>query len=562
MQTLRLMAADRAAPVSARPTDAVPGTGDRARALTVAAPIFAAVLVCALVVLGIATSRSAGMIAALWPAAGVGVVAWLRAPRSAAFDWTYGLLLAAAYGVGNLLVGNPPAAAVMFIAANMLEVLAAVALVRALSDRIDFRSVRGFSWFLLAVAVLAPLPSALFAATFLTTAGSPVDFAAMFGTWWFGHALGFAVITPVGLTFSRAELQRWRSARRMTEAVVVLGAVVLAGLLVFAQSRVPAPFILTPLLILAAARLRLHGTGVAILLLTPIAIGAALMGVGPIQVPEGDIEQNVRLTQLFMIMGCMPAMLVAVLLDERDDFAAAARRDQAKAERASEGKSRLLANVSHEIKSPISGVIGIGDLWRAGKLGPLTDTQKEMSEMLVRTARQIEVLAHDLLDVARAESGAVSVDLRPVEVGALLEDIRRDTALIPEAVGLRMVIDKPEGRLLVNADSVRLSQVMRNLVTNAVKYGASGGLITFRASRVGADRVRLEVIDLGPGLSDEKQAQLFEPFNRLGMERSTVEGHGIGLALAKRLVELQGGRIGVDSTPGEGANFWVELKAA
>lgn len=561
MLSSRLMANGPAATVSAPAPDSGVRQDARARALAVASPVFAAVLVCALVVVGIATSRSAGMIAALWPAAGVGVVAWLRAPRSAAFDWTYGLLLSAAYGVGNLLVGNPLPLTLMFIVANMLEVLAAVALFRRLGSRIDFRSVRGFTWFTLAVPVLAPLPGALFAATFLNSMVGD-DFLSMFGTWWFGHALGFAVIAPVGLTLSRAELARWRSPRRMAEAALLLGAVVVAGLLVFGQTQTPAPFVLTPLLILAAARLRLLGTGVAIVLLSTICIGAALMGLGPIQVPGGDVEQNVRLTQLFMIMGCMPAMLVAVLLAERDDFAAAARSDQAKAERASEGKSRLLANVSHEIKSPISGVIGIGDLWRAGKLGPLTETQKEMSEMLVRTARQIEVLAHDLLDVARAESGAVAVDLRPVEVGGLLEDLRRSTALIPEAVGLRLVIDKPEGRLLAHADSVRLSQVLTNLATNAVKYGASGGLITFRATRPSADRVRLEVIDLGPGLTPEKQAQLFEPFNRLGMERSAVEGHGIGLALAKRLVELQGGRIGVASAPGQGAAFWVELRAA
>jgi signal transduction histidine kinase len=86
-------------------------------------------------------------------------------------------------------------------------------------------------------------------------------------------------------------------------------------------------------------------------------------------------------------------------------------------------------------------------------------------------------------------------------------------------------------------------------------------VVTFRASRI-YDGVRIEVVDNGPGLSIEKQTQLFEPFNRLGLERSTVEGHGIGLALAKRMTELQGGSIGVDSLPGQGATFWIELQAA
>ena len=134
--------------------------------------------------------------------------------------------------------------------------------------------------------------------------------------------------------------------------------------------------------------------------------------------------------------------------------------------------------------------------------------------------------------------------------------------MLPEARSVRLEIDRPADRLLARADSVRLSQVMTNLAVNALKYGGSGGVVIFQASALPDNRVRLTVIDRGPGLTEAKQAELFEPFNRLGMERSTIEGHGIGLALAKRLVELQQGRIGVASRPGEGAAFWVELQAA
>ena len=115
--------------------------------------------------------------------------------------------------------------------------------------------------------------------------------------------------------------------------------------------------------------------------------------------------------------------------------------------------------------------------------------------------------------------------------------------------------------LIAQADSQRLAQVIGNLANNAIKYGASGGVVRLCALWANG-RVRIEVRDQGPGLSLEKQAQLFEPFNRLGLERSAVEGHGVGLALAKRLVELQGGSIGVISAPGEGATFWVALPKA
>ena len=217
--------------------------------------------------------------------------------------------------------------------------------------------------------------------------------------------------------------------------------------------------------------------------------------------------------------------------------------------------------MAHEIKSPVGGIIGIGELWKSGQIGEVTEAQKDMADMLVRTSRQIEALSHDLLDVARAESGAVKVDLRPTDVHGVLEDVARVTALRPDAAGVRIEMECAVDGMVVLADSQLLAQVLGNLSSNAVKYGASGGVVTLKAIRVKGG-VRIEVIDRGPGLSPEKQAQLFEPFNRLGLERSTIEGHGIGLALAKRLVELQRGDIGVVSEPGAGATFWVELPAA
>lgn len=285
-----------------------------------------------------------------------------------------------------------------------------------------------------------------------------------------------------------------------------------------------------------------------------------MMGAGPYPALISG-PGRALMAQLLVLFGYMPVLLVAALLEERDRLAERARAGQLRAERASEAKSRLLANVAHEIKSPVGGIIGIGELWKSGQLGPVSETQAEMAGMLVKTARQVEALSHDLLDVARAESGAVKLDLRPTDVPGILEDVRRSMALRSDAARLKLEVLCEGDGLVALADSQRLVQVIGNLASNAVKYGASGGSVIFRARRI-FDGVRIEVIDRGPGLTPEKQAQLFEPFNRLGLERSTVEGHGIGLALAKRLTELQGGTIGVSSTPGEGATFWVELPTA
>jgi signal transduction histidine kinase len=446
----------------------------------------------------------------------------------------------------------------VFTVASMLDIYIAVLAARRFAPTLNLASVQGACRFLLSAAILATIPAALFVGAMLWWLEGANFFEAA-QTWWFGHALSIAVLGSFGLTVTRRELVRLRTPARAAEAVLLLGMLTALSAFVFSGMSLPISFLITPLMLLIAVRLRMVGVTAALVIVTVLAVGGSMRGFGPYGEFAGP--DRAMLAQLLVLFGYMPMLLVAALLEERDRLSERAKAGQVRAERASEAKSRLLANVAHEIKSPVGGVIGIGELWKTGQLGAVTATQAEMAEMLVRTARQVETLAHDLLDVARAESGAVKVELRPTDVPGVLEDVRRAMALRPEAEALRLdVISEGDG-LVALADSQRLTQVISNLASNAVKYGGGGGQVIFRASRI-YDGVRIEVIDRGPGLSQEKQTQLFEPFNRLGLERSTVEGHGIGLALAKRLVELQGGSIGVISAPGEGATFWVELPAA
>jgi signal transduction histidine kinase len=523
------------------------------------APIFTAMAVLVLVVLALTFARSAGMVAALWGAAGVAVAVWLRTSRGPLYDLSFGALIAAGVAAGNLLAGNSTALTVMFTVANMMEIYLAVLLARRFAPTLNLASVEGTCRFLLAAAVIAPIPAAVFAGGMLQWM-TDANFFDSVQTWWFGHALSIAVLASFGLALTKRDLLRFRAPAKAIEAVVLLGMLTALTYFVFTQQRLPISFVTLPLLLLIAVRLRMLGVTAALVIITILAVGASMRGLGPYSVTvEGPARA--MMAQLLVLFGLLPIMLVAALLEERDRFAERARAGQRRAERASAAKSRLLANVAHEIKSPVGGVIGIGELWKSGELGPVSSTQTEMADMLVKTARQVEALAHDLLDVARAESGAVKVELRPTDIPGVLEDVRRATALRADAEGLRLEVLTEGDGLVALADSQRLTQVIANLASNAVKYGGAGGMVMFRASKV-YDGVRIEVIDSGPGLSLEKQAQLFEPFNRLGLERSTVEGHGIGLALAKRLVELQGGSIGVTSTPGKGATFWVELPVA
>ncbi|AQR62457.1 histidine kinase [Brevundimonas sp. LM2] len=544
-----------------------PVSGARPAATTAAslfaqplAPMLTVLAVALLVILAITTARTAGMVAMVWAANGLAVGVWLRSGRGVSFDLSFGGLIALGIVAGQFLAGNPPTLALGFSLANMIEIVTAVALARRFAPTLNLATVSGAWRFLFFVAVLAPIVASLMVATMLLGVTGE-SFLVSFRTWWLGHTLGLAVVAPFVLAFERRQIAALLNPLRAAETVGLFALLILLCLAVFFSRTLPLIFALVPVLIVIAARLRVIGVTAALIVVSVAAVAALALGVGPSQLVSADNAERTLVVQVAILFGFLPIVLIASLLEERDRLSARARAGQARAERASAAKSRLLANVAHEIKSPIGGVIGIGELWASGKLGPVTETQIEMAQMLVKTARQVEALAHDLLDVARAESGAVKVELRPTDVRGILEDVRNATLLRPEAQSLIISVVCEGDGLVAIADSQRLAQVVDNLATNAVKYAGGGGTVVLRARRV-YDGVRIEVVDRGPGLSADKQAQLFEPFNRLGLERSAVEGHGIGLALAKGLIELQGGSIGVESELGHGATFWVELPAA
>jgi signal transduction histidine kinase len=523
-------------------------------------PMATVAAVTLLTLAAISLFRTADLIAGLWAANALAVGVWLRSGRGLGHDLGFGAIITFGILAGQFLGRNLPDTAVMFTVANMAEIVLAVALARRFAPTLNLATVNGACRFILVAAAVAPIAGGIIGAIGLYfLRGTPMLMT--FQTWWFGHALGLAVIAPFVLAADVRTLRALFSPWRAAETVILFGLLgaVCAAIHFFIEA--PLGFALIPVLILIAARLRVVGVTAALVVVSVSAMVSLLAGAEQWRFMVGNTAERALLIQLTLLFGYVPIILVASLLEERDRLSDRARAGQVRAEKASAAKSRLLANVAHEIKSPIGGVIGIGDLWRTGQLGPVTETQKEMADMLVKTARQVEALSHDLLDVARAESGAVKVELRPTDIPGLLEDVRQATALRPEAGSLQLKVVCEGDGLIAIADSQRLAQVVDNLATNAVKYAAGGGEVTFRACRV-YDGVRIEVIDRGPGLSPEKQVQLFEPFNRLGLERTTVEGHGIGLALARRLVELQGGSIGVDSVPGHGSTFWIELPAA
>jgi len=230
----------------------------------------------------------------------------------------------------------------------------------------------------------------------------------------------------------------------------------------------------------------------------------------------------------------------------------------AAAEKANRAKTDFLSGMSHELRTPLNAILGFAQLMESGTPRP-TPSQKRNLDQILKAGWYLLELINEILDLALIESGKVTLSREPV---SLLEVLLECRAMIePQAQkrGIGMIFPRFEIPYFVKADRIRVKQVLINLLFNAIKYNKPGGMVAVECSLSSPHWIRIGVRDTGAGLSPEQLAQLYQPFNRLGKDTSAEEGTGIGLVVTKRLVELMGGSIGVESTVGVGSVFWVEL---
>jgi PAS domain S-box-containing protein len=231
---------------------------------------------------------------------------------------------------------------------------------------------------------------------------------------------------------------------------------------------------------------------------------------------------------------------------------------QKAAEEASLAKSDFLSRVSHELRTPLNAILGFGQLLEMDKLGP---EQKESVHEIVRGGRHLLELINEVLDISRIETGQLSLSLEPVLVDHVIgECISLVTPLASQrSITLDQVVAR-EG-LHVAADRQRLKQVVLNLLSNAIKYNIDGGTVTVSTREMDPE-VEVTVTDTGLGIPAARLQRLFIPFDRLGAERTEVEGTGLGLSLTKNLVEAMGGELQVVSDVGRGTTFTLQLPPA
>jgi len=238
------------------------------------------------------------------------------------------------------------------------------------------------------------------------------------------------------------------------------------------------------------------------------------------------------------------------------------KRKQAEeeAEAANQAKSEFLSSMSHELRTPMNAILGFAQMLKYTSDTPLSDNQKDYIDNILQGGGYLMELINQVLELSKIETGQITLklgDVSPRDIidGCVIMIADRAGREGIEVIDLTALEDRPN----VWTDSTRLTQILLNLLLNAVKYNRTGGTVTIAGEQTSNNMLRISVTDTGLGIPAEKQADLFKPFDRLGREARNIEGSGTGLTIARHLAELLGGRIGLKSTVDEGSTFWIDV---
>ena len=516
--------------------------------------------------LGLLLARADPNVTTVWPPTGVAVAALLLG----------GLRLWPAVALGalvaNLSNGAGPVTSVLItIGDTAAPVVAALLLTRTLRVRTDLDGVRDvLALLLLGGLGCMTLSATLGTAALVLTGGLPAgQYWATWPVWWIGDSMGVVLLTPA-ILLGAAALRHPPSLPRdrLAEAAAVIGgvgAVSLATLL----TRAPLSFLVFPPVLWAAFRFGKLGAVGAVLLTSAIGLTAAALGRGPYAGSPTAIGGLMAL-QAFNGTVALVAMVLAAVTEQAGrsrraleeltaDLETQVATRTAELRASNEAKTEYLSRISHELRTPLTAIIGYSDLLAMD--GPRPD-QREKLQAVNRASEHLLSLINDVLDITSIETGTVGGTTEPVRVAEVVHEAANVVARLAEDRHIVIRVEPSVTSAWVMADRTRLRQVALNLISNAIKYSPSGGSVRVSATLPGEDRVRVIVRDTGPGIAAEMLPRLFTPFDRLGAERSTVPGTGLGLALCRRIVEAMGGAVGAESQPGKGSSFWFELPRA
>ncbi|WP_374570925.1 response regulator [Phenylobacterium sp.] len=473
--------------------------------------------------------------------------------------------------VSSFASGAPPQRAVLMAACDFTEAFLAAVLIRrycgAALDMTDLRRLRN-------LALCAALPASILVGSI----GAAVShylmggaaFAHLWRVWALGDFLGMMIAAPAVLTlarFRRHDAGGLASPLERTAWLALMGA---ASIAVFSQNALPIAFILFPLGLITVTRVSPPYATLSVLLVAFISAAATVAGSGPFaSVEQADPSTGVLLMQAYVACTLFSALALSSLLAQRAraetrlmNALAQARRARRDAEHAAGAKTRFLAVMSHEMRTPLNGIAGHAQLLAARK--DLPPAARHQINTMQASADVLLALINDVLDFSRGEAGTslpVDAPFCPADVAARTADMIRPV-LEGRPIKFGVHVDDGARRRLIG-DERRIAQILLNLLSNAVKFTQAGRIDLSVATHEPADggpvRVRFSVRDTGPGVAADKLQVIFQPFVQADASSTrNFEGAGLGLAISKSLAEAMGGRLVLTSLEGEGSEFLFE----
>jgi signal transduction histidine kinase len=287
-------------------------------------------------------------------------------------------------------------------------------------------------------------------------------------------------------------------------------------------------------------------------------VGVELLGSWDSLVSDVLAQQAEELRHSNQALRVAEGELVAaagVLRHKNDELAAALKL----ASQASEIKSRFLASVSHEFRTPLNGIIGFSELLYDGMVGDVSDDQRSCLCDILSCSRHLLTLINQVLDLTKIESGKMDFQFEDVQLENVAREVMEGVKGIAAGKRIAMRLESDDRIGPVLADAARLRQVLFNYLSNALKCTGDSGAVVVRIAPENSVAYRIEVEDNGVGIHPDDIPRLFTEFGQLGASEKAKNGTGLGLAITRRIVEAQGGQVGVESTPGVGSRFWAVL---
>ncbi len=453
---------------------------------------------------------------------------------------------------------------------NTLETLSAAYLIHKFSVNFRlFSRVKDVIIFVICAGLISPMFSATFGATTILILGRiPWNiYPKIWLSWWIGDVVGILVFAPVLLVFSQGFNEfRQKVQQRWMEGLVFVFITLVICQMAFIKGY-PVEYMLLPLLVWVVFRFGQWAATLLLLIGSGIAIFATTNDSGPFI--RSNLNESLVLLQSFVGVFSLTTLTLSAVVSENEQAKQRLETANIQLQHLDRLKDEFLANTSHELRTPLNGIIGIAESLIDGATGELPITTRANLAMISSSGRRLSNLVNDLLDFSKLKHKTLDLQLKPIDLRSLVEIVFTLSLPLVGNKNLNLVNNIALDLPAVIADENRLQQILHNLIGNAIKFTETG-TIEISAQRIFGDdslehissvsELEITIADTGIGIAEDKLERIFESFEQAeGSTGRLYGGTGVGLAIAKQLVELHGGKIWVKSRLGEGSKFSFTL---